>query len=94
LIADVGPRIAFGARLPEVTRMEANKLKAVYSIVQRPGTKPYWMRVGVGFVNQDGSISVKLDAFPQSWRLEIKDLERAAAPAAIEAAKPAEVALS
>ena len=43
--------------------MENGKMKIVYVISQRNG-KSYWNRVGVAFVNSDGSINVKLEAMP------------------------------
>ena len=40
--------------------MDQSKLKIVYVITERNG-KSYWNRVGVAFVNHDGSLNVKLD---------------------------------
>lgn len=34
--------------------------------------KTYWHRCGVGFVNRDGSINLKLDLFP-NVQLQIRD---------------------
>ena len=39
-------------------------MKAVFTVVERGTGKSYWTRVGVGFVNRDGSITLKLDAIP------------------------------
>jgi hypothetical protein len=52
--------------------MNANKMKIVYVISERSG-KSYWNRVGVAFVNNDGSINVKLDAVPVTGELQIRD---------------------
>jgi hypothetical protein len=52
--------------------MENGKMKIVYVISQRNG-KSYWNRVGVAFVNSDGSINVKLEAMPVSGELQIRD---------------------
>lgn len=52
--------------------MNANKMKIVYVISER-SNKSYWNRVGVAFVNNDGSINVKLDAVPVSGELQIRD---------------------
>ena len=46
--------------------------KIVYAIVER-GPKRYWLRIGMAFVNRDGSLNVKLDAFPVSGQLQIRD---------------------
>jgi len=47
-------------------------MKIVYVISER-NTKSYWNRIGVAFVNSDGSINVKLDAVPVSGELQIRD---------------------
>lgn len=52
--------------------MNTNKMKIVYVISER-ANKSYWNRVGVAFVNNDGSINVKLDAVPVTGELQIRD---------------------
>jgi hypothetical protein len=52
--------------------MESNKMKMVYVITRRD-RKSYWNRVGVAFVNQDGSINVRLEALPVTGELQIRD---------------------
>jgi hypothetical protein len=52
--------------------MNASKMKIVYVISER-NSRNYWNRVGVAFVNNDGSINVKLDAMPVSGQLQIRD---------------------
>ena len=52
--------------------MNANKMKIVYVITERNG-KSFWNRIGVAFVNNDGSINAKLDAIPVSGELQIRD---------------------
>ena len=52
--------------------MESSKMKIVYVITQRNG-KSYWNRIGVAFVNSDGSINVRLEAFPVSGEMQIRD---------------------
>ena len=37
--------------------------KVLYLLVET-NDKTYWNRAGVGFVNNDGSINIKLDLFP------------------------------
>lgn len=55
--------------------MDERKMKAVYSIIERAGGKSYWMRIGVGFVNRDGSMTLKLDALPTNASLHVRDME-------------------
>jgi hypothetical protein len=52
--------------------MENSKMKIAYVITNR-GEKSFWNRVGVAFVNNDGSINVKLEAVPVSGELQIRD---------------------
>ncbi|HVU04832.1 MAG TPA: hypothetical protein VHE30_23940 [Polyangiaceae bacterium] len=52
--------------------MNQSKMKIVYVISERGG-KSYWNRIGVAFVNHDGSINVKLDAVPVTGELQIRD---------------------
>jgi len=48
--------------------------KAVFAITER-GDKSYWTRVGVAYVNKDGSITCRLDALPVSGTLQVRDDE-------------------
>jgi hypothetical protein len=52
--------------------MEKTKVKIVYVISERNG-KNYWNRIGIAFLNGDGSINVKLEALPVSGQLQIRD---------------------
>jgi hypothetical protein len=52
--------------------MDQSKMKIAYVVTQR-GTNKYWTRVGVAFVNRDGSINVKLDAVPVSGEIHVRD---------------------
>ena len=62
--------------------MDQSKMKIAYVVTQR-GTQKYWTRIGVAFVNKDGSINVKLEAVPVSGQLQIREYEpRDDAPAA------------
>lgn len=47
-------------------------MKIAYVITQRHG-KTFWNRIGVGFVNSDGSINVKLDALPVNGEFQLRD---------------------
>lgn len=37
--------------------------------------KSFFVRIGVGFVNQDGSINLKLDALPVNGKIQVRDYE-------------------
>ena len=53
--------------------MEATKMKVLWMITER-NEKKYWTRVGVGFVNRDGSINITLDAVPVGGsKLHLRD---------------------
>lgn len=52
--------------------MDVNKMKIVYMISERNG-KSFWTRIGVAFVNSDGSLNVKLEAMPISGEMHIRD---------------------
>ncbi len=56
----------------------AQPSKAVFMIKQYQGEgeiKSEWVRIGVAFTNQDGSLNVLLDALPVQGRLHIRDLK-------------------
>jgi len=48
---------------------------AVFAITER-GDKTYWSKIGVAFVNRDKSITVQLEAFPVSGKLQIRSEEK------------------
>ena len=52
--------------------MDQSKMKIAYVIKDLKGQK-YWNRIGVAFVNHDGSINVKLDAVPVNGEIQIRD---------------------
>jgi hypothetical protein len=54
--------------------MESAKIKVVYTIVERAG-KSFWIRIGIGSVNQDGSLNLRLDAMPVNGTLQVRDYE-------------------
>ena len=61
---------------------QGRTMKAVWTMVERSqpsatGAKAYWTRVGVGFVNRDGSITLRLDALPVNGTLQVRDWEPA-----------------
>ncbi len=46
--------------------------KIVYNITERDG-RSFWNRIGVAFVNRDGSVNVKLEAVPVNGEMQIRD---------------------
>lgn len=52
-------------------------LKAVFTVVERGQGKSIWVRVGVGFINRDGSLNLKLDAIPVNGQLQVREWEPA-----------------
>ena len=52
--------------------MDHSKMKIVYVITKRKD-KSFWNRIGVAFVNQDGSLNVKLEALPANGECQIRD---------------------
>ncbi len=51
-------------------------MKAVFTVVERGGGKSYWTRIGVGFVNNDGSLNLRLDALPINGTLQVREWEQ------------------
>jgi hypothetical protein len=78
--------------------MSPEKMRDVFTPIEfgkpeerRPGekTKSKWVRVGIGFVNDDGSISLRLDATPVNGRLIVaKDFRRVEASTRRDALAP------
>jgi hypothetical protein len=57
---------------------QPKNMKIVWTITERTtngATKSFWTRVGVGFVNRDGSISLRLDCIPISGTLQVREWE-------------------
>ncbi|HEY1693472.1 MAG TPA: hypothetical protein VIY73_10150 [Polyangiaceae bacterium] len=59
---------------------QPKNMKAVWTMVERTltgsgATKSFWTRVGVGFVNRDGSITLRLDALPINGTLQVREWE-------------------
>ena len=69
--------------------MDANNMKAVYTVVERSPGKSFWTRVGVGFVNKDASLTLKLDAVPVNGTLQVREWESKEAGALGGREKPA-----
>lgn len=58
-----------------MTQTQEVQTKSVYTIVERQ-QKSRWVRIGIGFVNRDGSINVRLDAVPVNGKLHLRDYKR------------------
>jgi hypothetical protein len=81
-----GTRVAIRSLRPpergiKENRMDTqNRKKEVFTITEKPhpegGSKSYFIKCGVAFVNRDGSYTIKLDALPVSGVLQVRD-ERA-----------------
>ncbi len=52
--------------------MNQSKMKVVY-VISGSGERKFWNRVGVAFVNRDGSLNCKLESLPVSGELHIRD---------------------
>lgn len=68
-LRDSSPRSSDGSPARSAT---ATTWKVVYAIVER-GARKHWLRIGMAFVNRDGSLNVRLDAVPLSGQLHIRD---------------------
>ncbi len=64
------------SRTGENQSMDYSKMKIAYVIKER-GDQKYWNRVGVAFVNGDGSINVRLEAVPVNGELTFATTFRA-----------------
>lgn len=57
--------------------------RRVYSLVQR-GKHTIWLRMGIAYMNPDGSADIILDAVPLSGRLRINAQSESEKPSALE----------
>lgn len=55
--------------------MANNKMKVIYSITKNKEGKSFWNKIGVGFVNQDGSINGEMFAVPVDGKFQMRDFE-------------------
>ena len=55
-----------------MTSDDKPRFKVVYTVVTR-GNRTQWVRLGLAFINRDGSLTVKLDALPINGELQIRD---------------------
>ena len=54
---------------PSVQRVS----RAVYTIVEKPGREPFWLRIGWCNTNRDGSFNINLDALPVNGKMQVRD---------------------
>jgi hypothetical protein len=52
---------------------EKKPFRTVYTIIEKPGDKRYWMKIGIARVNHDQSWNIYLDALPFDRKLQIRD---------------------
>ena len=53
---------------------QPKQMKTVFTITERNG-RSFWTRIGVGFVNGDGSLNLRLDAIPLNGNLQVREYE-------------------
>ncbi|MBL8601795.1 MAG: hypothetical protein JNK72_07720 [Myxococcales bacterium] len=49
--------------------------KWVYTVIERDNQRSVWTRIGAGWINRDGSMTLKLDALPVNGTLQVRDPE-------------------
>lgn len=52
---------------------EKKPFRTVYTIIEKPDNKRYWMKIGIARVNQDQSWNIYLDALPFDRKLQIRE---------------------
>jgi len=56
------------------TRKEGQGMKDIYTIINNgKDKKGFWLKIGVAFENQDGSLNVALNCLPLDGKLHIRD---------------------
>ena len=50
--------------------------KDAFQISEGKDGKSHWTRIGMAFVNKDGSLNVYLDALPLDGKLQIRDRKK------------------
>jgi hypothetical protein len=54
---------------------QTKNMKTVFTVVERGQGKSIWVRIGVGFVNKDGSWNLHLDAVPTNGKIQVREWE-------------------
>ncbi len=53
------------------------EVKQIYTIIEKEDPmKNQWIKVGVGFVNRDQSINIRLDSLPSNGLLHVRDMQK------------------
>jgi hypothetical protein len=82
LQTELRPRAALGgggrpqyglATAPSDENPRGRGFLTVYTIVERGPERRHWLRIGIAFVNRDGSLNVRLDAIPANGQLHIRE---------------------
>jgi len=47
-----------------------------FTIVEREGSKPFWVKIGAAFENRDGSVNLYLDALPINGKVQLRRPDR------------------
>ena len=56
-----------------MTENNSNGRMDAFAIVEKEGKdKPFWLKIGAGFPNRDGSINVYLDALPKDGKVQLR----------------------
>jgi hypothetical protein len=63
---------------------QSKNMKTVYTVVERGPGKSFWVRVGVGFTNRDGSLNLRLDAIPVNGLLQVREWEPERRPESVD----------
>ena len=71
---------ASAAPMQQVSPAESSAWKkpwVAYNIIDRPGMRSrIWSRVGMAWLNRDGSINVVLDSLPLGGRIQLREDDR------------------
>lgn len=54
---------------------QTKSMKAVFTVIEKGQGKSFWVRIGTGFTNRDGSMNLHLDALPVNGKLQVRDWE-------------------
>jgi hypothetical protein len=54
---------------------QTKSMKTVYTVVEKGQGKSFWVRIGAGFTNRDGSMNLHLDALPINGKLQVREWE-------------------
>lgn len=55
--------------------MLQKKVYKIMSAVEKRDGGSFWIRVGSGYTNRDGSVNIYLDVFPKTFQLQMRELD-------------------